>query len=568
MCGIENSDNESVCFNCFQSLGTDKSQLQAQYQSHQQSSGKSYMDQYYPVNPSQNFNQNATQHSTPVDYSMGRRLDGSTTAQGQTTHIAIPVQSTESFDGTPQIKITNPNFYIQQSTEKSKTKLIIAVVVVIAIIILAGLALSFSGSTNNKQTIFSDKDNDGVPDENDAFPYDQAESKDSDADGLGDNADAFPYDPTESMDSDGDGNGDNVDLDDDNDGILDSVDEFPKNSTEWADWDDDNVGDNSDQFLVKALTSASMESDDSNFSPCFKNVDVYYVTYNWWLLSDPPYVNSQDINKYNNSSGDTTSMFHDDEKTSQNVQGTKEVELIHEIAVSPSSIYFTQDNMLNEDGTQYYGFSRPLYKLENNQVSTVRGCGLHEYCYDISTYNNQVVYVFESNNAKFVYSDKNPFEIEGPDAFDPDIDSSGIVYIYQTSNGSVVRYYSDSVKTNITELTAGVSFRRPKIHHGNFVYERIENEVSNIYYFNKGSNSHSELTNSFENDKLLDFDGKFALFTRYSDKSAIKGVYVVDVFSGEEKRIYNSFVDSGEINGNYFTVGYSQNIYFGLINKN
>ena len=55
------------------------------------------------------------------------------------------------------------------------------------------------GLTND---IDSDDDNDGVPDEEDAFPLDASESVDTDNDGIGDNADS---------DDDGDGVGDNSD---------------------------------------------------------------------------------------------------------------------------------------------------------------------------------------------------------------------------------------------------------------------------------------------------------------------------------------------------------------------
>lgn len=49
-----------------------------------------------------------------------------------------------------------------------------------------------------------DADNDGYPDEEDAFPNDPSEWQDSDGDGIGDNGDAFPIDPAASVDSDGD----------------------------------------------------------------------------------------------------------------------------------------------------------------------------------------------------------------------------------------------------------------------------------------------------------------------------------------------------------------------------
>jgi len=69
-----------------------------------------------------------------------------------------------------------------------------------------------------------DDDNDGTPDDLDAFPYDANESKDSDLDGVGDNADFRPFDASETADIDNDGIGDNEDIDDDNDNINDTLD--------------------------------------------------------------------------------------------------------------------------------------------------------------------------------------------------------------------------------------------------------------------------------------------------------------------------------------------------------
>ncbi len=104
---------------------------------------------------------------------------------------------------------------------------------------------------------FVDSDGDGVPDEDDAFPFDPTETTDSDGDGVGDNADVFPNDPSESADSDGDGVGDNADAfpndptetaDSDGDGVGDNADAFPNDPTETADSDGDGIGDNADPF--------------------------------------------------------------------------------------------------------------------------------------------------------------------------------------------------------------------------------------------------------------------------------------------------------------------------------
>ena len=85
-----------------------------------------------------------------------------------------------------------------------------------------------------------DWDNDGVSNNNDAFPNDSTEQMDSDRDGIGDNRDtdddgdgvadifdAFPQNPLETLDTDGDGRGNVADSDDDNDGVPDVVDAFP-----------------------------------------------------------------------------------------------------------------------------------------------------------------------------------------------------------------------------------------------------------------------------------------------------------------------------------------------------
>ena len=56
-----------------------------------------------------------------------------------------------------------------------------------------------------------DSDEDGVEDDEDAFPNDPSETHDDDGDGVGNNTDAFPKDPDEQYDDDGDGVGNNAD---------------------------------------------------------------------------------------------------------------------------------------------------------------------------------------------------------------------------------------------------------------------------------------------------------------------------------------------------------------------
>ena len=115
-----------------------------------------------------------------------------------------------------------------------------------------------------------DSDNDGVPDRDDAFPNNPAETQDSDGDGVGDNADAFPNDPTEQRDSDGDGVGDNADAfpndasettDSDGDGVGDNADAFPNDASETMDSDGDGVGDNADAFPNDASETTDTDGD-------------------------------------------------------------------------------------------------------------------------------------------------------------------------------------------------------------------------------------------------------------------------------------------------------------------
>ena len=100
-----------------------------------------------------------------------------------------------------------------------------------------------------------DSDGDGVPDDDDIFPYDSNETTDSDGDGVGDNSDAFPDDPNETHDDDSDGVGNNTDAfpqdesethDDDGDGVGNNSDAFPQDANETMDSDGDGVGDNTD----------------------------------------------------------------------------------------------------------------------------------------------------------------------------------------------------------------------------------------------------------------------------------------------------------------------------------
>jgi len=127
-----------------------------------------------------------------------------------------------------------------------------------------------------------DIDNDGVENDNDAFPLDPNETTDTDGDGVGDNtdpdidndgvenaSDAFPFDASESADSDGDGVGNNADPDDDNDGVNDIADLFPNDPSESADSDSDGVGDNADAYPNNAACHAAT---DGNGVDCYSTL--------------------------------------------------------------------------------------------------------------------------------------------------------------------------------------------------------------------------------------------------------------------------------------------------------
>ncbi|KLV08767.1 hypothetical protein C9I92_01895 [Photobacterium ganghwense] len=124
----------------------------------------------------------------------------------------------------------------------------------------AGDEIVLLDATGNLLTLSTlDSDKDGVLDDLDAFPHDDAEWFDTDGDGIGNNADEdddddgspdtadpYPMMPKDVVDTDGDGLSDKYDADDDNDKVPDELDAFPLDATESADADGDGIGDNRD----------------------------------------------------------------------------------------------------------------------------------------------------------------------------------------------------------------------------------------------------------------------------------------------------------------------------------
>ncbi len=113
----------------------------------------------------------------------------------------------------------------------------------------------------NDPTETTDSDNDGAGDNSDAFPNDSTETADSDGDGVGDNSDALPNDPTETVDTDGDGIGNNADPDDDNDGLSDAEEQLAGTDPLNSDTDADGAGDSSDAFPNDPTETADGDGD-------------------------------------------------------------------------------------------------------------------------------------------------------------------------------------------------------------------------------------------------------------------------------------------------------------------
>ena len=154
-----------------------------------------------------------------------------------------------------------------------------------------------SGVTEN---VTSDRDGDGVPNEQDAFPDDGKETADMDGDGKGDNSDtdrdgdgvansedAFPDDKDETADTDGDGLGDNEEVvlgtdpklaDTDGDGLSDPVEIAMLFDPTAKDSDGDGINDGDDHpFDIGGYSLAETKNqiDDRFVTSAAKALDLY-----------------------------------------------------------------------------------------------------------------------------------------------------------------------------------------------------------------------------------------------------------------------------------------------------
>ncbi|MDP6870198.1 MAG: hypothetical protein QGI21_05445 [Candidatus Poseidoniaceae archaeon] len=192
-----------------------------------------------------------------------------------------------------------------------------------------------------------DIDNDGVLNENDAFPEEGTQWDDTDGDGYGDNSlpayqgdacpttfgsswqdrfgcpdgdgdgysddgDAFPIDSTQWADADSDGHGDNYYYDVQPLTELhlnQSGDAFPMNPSQWNDTDGDNYGDN---YANSDWTSIRPAEWPGSYDPSATGVDKFPIDrYQWadndddWIGNEPATPRSDGcINTWGNSSED------------------------------------------------------------------------------------------------------------------------------------------------------------------------------------------------------------------------------------------------------------------------
>jgi hypothetical protein len=140
-------------------------------------------------------------------------------------------------------------------------------------IVTSTLDTDGDGITNDKDT---DADDDGVPDDEDAFPFDATRSADTDGDGIDDEVDNdnCPTTPNfRQADFDSDGMGDKCDEDIDGDGVANDLDAFPFDTARSADTDGDGI-DNAYDNCVSTSNFLQADLDqDSIGDKCDDDID-------------------------------------------------------------------------------------------------------------------------------------------------------------------------------------------------------------------------------------------------------------------------------------------------------
>ena len=151
-------------------------------------------------------------------------------------------------------------------------KKVVAVLIILVVCIASIVfALFYVGPlTDPGEDKPRDSDDDGYPDSEDEFPYDENEWEDSDGDGTGDNSDAFPENPDEYKDEDEDGIGSFTDLLDSGDaGIHIFIDQYYNYSR----LDEDDLSFDP-YFIIKADIESDGSWDETFNSPTYDDGNI------------------------------------------------------------------------------------------------------------------------------------------------------------------------------------------------------------------------------------------------------------------------------------------------------
>jgi hypothetical protein len=97
------------------------------------------------------------------------------------------------------------------------------------------------------------------------------------------------------------------------------------------------------------------------------------------------------------------------------------------------------------------------------------------------------------------------------------------------------------------------------------VYEQEKNSITNIFYYNKETGLHTQITNSNDKEQLFDFDGSYALYYRSSSENRNKGLYVYDFDTEKEIKVSEQVVNTARLNNDLVTFESEQNIYLAKI---